>query len=161
MRRLLIVYDSISGNTQRMANLIAQGVQKKISNVIVTRITEAAEKDFKEADAIVFGCPTYNRGLTSDMKIYFEKEVVKLKAHLKGKIGSAFGAYGWSGEAIHLIKDSMKHLGMKVLTVTQDFTGTPDEELYATSLLDMKNKSIEFGETLADQVIQALENKTD
>ncbi len=32
------------------------------------------------------------------------------KADLKGKIGAAFGSYGWSGESVQMMSDTMKHI---------------------------------------------------
>ncbi len=146
MRKLLIIYDSISGNTQRMTKFISEGAQKKRAHVLVKQVKDIIDDDLKSADIIAFGCPTYNRDLTSDMKYFFETNIVNVKKDLKGKVGIAFGAYGWSGEAIKIITDNMKYLRMKVINIHQDFTGTPDEDFYITSLSDIKEKSIKFGE---------------
>ncbi len=146
---LLIIYDSISGNTEKIAHFIAEGAQKKISDVTVKKVDEVGESDLTEADVIAFGCPTYNRDLTLGMKNFYETQVVKAKNNMKGKVGVAFGAFGWSGEAIRVMKDNMKYLKMKILDIEQDFTGTPDEDYYITSLSDIKEKSIKFGEELA------------
>jgi flavorubredoxin len=149
---LLIIYDSISGNTEKMANFIAEGAQKKFSNVYVKKVNEVVEEDLVKANIIAFGCPTYNRDLTSGMKSFFETKVVKVKNKLRGKMGVAFGAYGWSGEAIKVMKDNMKYIKMKVLDIHQDFTGTPDEDFYITSLADIKEKSYNFGVELTKKV---------
>ena len=97
LSKLLIVYDSISGNTEKLAKFIADGARKKLSNVTIKNVNEVVEQDFIEADAIAFGCPTYNRDLIPSVKKFFETKVVKVKGRLKGKVGAAFGSYGWSG----------------------------------------------------------------
>ena len=45
------------------------------------------------------------------------------KADLRGKVGAAFGSYGWNGESVQMLVDTMKHIfemnviepGLKVL----------------------------------------------
>ena len=103
MRKLLIIYNSISGNTEKMAKFIAEGASKKLSSVTIKNVEEVVEKDLVDAEAIAFGCPTYNRDLISGMKEFFEVKLVKVKGSLRGKVGVAFGAYGWSAEAIRLM----------------------------------------------------------
>ena len=152
LKRLLILYDSISGNTERMAKFIAEGAQNKNLQVVIKKIKESSEQDLIEADAIAFGCPTYNRDLTSNTKKFFETEIAKIKKHLKGKIGAAFGSYGWSAEALELMKEMMKYLKMNVLELPQEFTGVPDEDFYITSLSDIKQRSEKFGEDLAKKI---------
>lgn len=152
MGKLLIVYDSISGNTERMAKFIAEGARKKLTDVTVKKVDEIFEKDLVEADAIAFGCPTYHRGLTSTMKSFFETRVVKVKNSLKDKVGTAFGAYGWRDDAIQLMMETLKYLNMKVLDLDQGSTGTPDEDLYIMSMSEIREKSLKFGEDLAEQI---------
>jgi flavorubredoxin len=62
---------------------------------------------------VVLGAPTYHHDLIASMKTFlFEME----KADLKGKVGAAFGSYGWSGESVQMMSDTMKHIfGMKVV----------------------------------------------
>jgi flavorubredoxin len=140
MSKLLVVYDSISGNTERMAKFIMEGANRKLSKVILKNVEDVVEQDLIDADAIAFGCPTYNRGLTSGMKEFFEVKLVKVKGKLRGKMGIAFGAYGWSAEAIRLIQGSLKYLKMNVIELDQGSTGTPDEDYYITSLSDIETK---------------------
>ncbi|MCW4033200.1 MAG: flavodoxin domain-containing protein [Candidatus Bathyarchaeota archaeon] len=152
MRKLLVVYDSISGNTERMAKFMMEGANRKLSKVILKNVEDVVEQDLIDADAIAFGCPTYNRDLTSGMKDFFEVKVAKVKGKLRGKIGIAFGAYGWSAEAIRLIQETLKYLKMNVIELDQGSTGTPDEDYYITSLSDIERITKKFGEDIATKV---------
>jgi flavorubredoxin len=155
---ILIVYDSISGNTEKMAKFIAEGASTKKRNVVMKKVTEVTDQDLIDAKVLVFGCPSYNRDLTLNMKKFFETTISKLKKKLKGKVGVAFGAYGWSGESIVLIKNNMKYLKMNILDLHQDFSGTPDDDYYITSLSDIKERSIRFGQELAKKSSHALKS---
>ena len=113
MSKAIIVYDSRSGNTEMMANAIEEGVKEAGIKVLSKRAINATAEDLADVDAVVLGAPTYHKDLIQSMKTFlFEME----KANLKGKVGTAFGSYGWSGESIQMMTDTMKHIyGMNML----------------------------------------------
>jgi len=113
MSKAVIVYDSRTGSTETMARAIEEGMKEGDIQVLAKRATQAKALDLKDADAIVLGCPTYNGDLMPSMRTFlFEME----KAKLNGKVGAAFGSYGWSGESIPRMSDTMKHVfGMNVV----------------------------------------------
>ena len=86
------------------------------------------------------------------MKDLFEVKVAKVKGKLRGKIGIAFGAYGWSAEAIRLMQETLKYLKMNVMKLNQGSIGTPDEDYYITSLADIKEKTQKYGEDITSKV---------
>jgi len=104
--KLLILYYSQTGNTEMMARAVEQGA-KSVPNVKVELIYYAKTEDLADADAIIIGMPTYYHDISMDMKHLLE-EVAAKKVNLKGKIGAAFGSYGWSGEAPSLLLEIMK-----------------------------------------------------
>jgi flavodoxin I len=103
MPKMLVLYYSRTGNTEKMAKAIVEGA-RSVSGVDVQLSIdfEVTPADLAEADAIVVGMPTYHHDMTQSTKKVFEDAAVKNVA-LKGKIGAAFGSYGWSGEAPRLI----------------------------------------------------------
>lgn len=113
MHKAIIIYDTRSGNTARMAKAVEEGMKETRIQVLSKRAVNAKADDLTDADAIVLGAPTYHHDLIQSMKTFlFEME----KADLKGKVGAAFGSYGWSGEAVQMMTDTMKHIfGMKVI----------------------------------------------
>lgn len=154
MRRILIIYDSLTGNTERMAEYIAEGAKTVIKNVIIKNINDVEFYEIAEARAIALGCPTYYRALTDNMKNFLGKVAVEAKDSFQGKIGVAFGAYGWSGDSIKLMKETMKYFKMKVIKIEQDTTGTPDQTLYLTALSEIKEKTIDLGKQIAKQIVK-------
>jgi flavodoxin short chain len=113
MSKAVIIYDSRSGNTGMMAKAIEEGMKEAGIEVSSKRTVNATAGDIKDVDAVVLGAPTYHHDLIASMKTFlFEME----KADLKGKIGAAFGSYGWSGESVQMMTDTMKHVfGMNVI----------------------------------------------
>jgi len=108
MAKVLIVYASRSGETEKMANIIAEGVRFSGNEAEVKSVKDiGSENDTDGYDALVLGSATYHGDMIQPMKtLLFLLE----KAALEGKPGGSFGAFGWSGEAPDRIFDTMKHI---------------------------------------------------
>ena len=65
-------------------------------------------EELAEADAVILGMPTYYHDIGRDMKNLLEN-ASKQEINLKGKVGAAFGSFGWSGEAPNLLLEIMKN----------------------------------------------------
>jgi len=79
------------------------GGQAKVVNVNEIK----SESALAGYDALVFGAPTYHGDMIQSMKTFL---FLAEKAQLAGKVGGAFGAFGWSGEVPERIYDTMKHI---------------------------------------------------
>jgi len=108
MSKALIVYATRTGETKKIGELIAEGLRFSGVDVTVSDVnTIKKETDFQGYDALVFGSATYHGGMMQGMKtMLFLAE----KAELEGKVGGAFGAFGWSGEAPDRIFGTMEHI---------------------------------------------------
>lgn len=108
MKKVLVGYVSRTGNTQQMAEYIAEGVRFSGNTADVKKINEIkSEKDLAEYDGLVFGCPTYHKDMTPGMKNFL---FLAQKAGLEGKPGGAFGSHTHSGESAPMIFDTMEHV---------------------------------------------------
>jgi flavodoxin len=108
MKKVLIAYDSRTGNTKQMAEFIAEGVRISGHEAELEKITAIKnEKALQGYDAYVFGCPTYHRDMTDGMKTFL---FLVQKAGLEGKAGGAFGSHTHSGDAPKLIFDTMEYV---------------------------------------------------
>ena len=114
MAKLLVLYDSQTGNTERMAKAVAEGA-RSVTEVDVDLKYYAEPKELAEADAIIVGAPTYYHDITLPIRQVLE-EAAKAGVKLEGKIGAAFGSYGWSGEAPEKVLEILKNrFGMKAI----------------------------------------------
>src|SRR3989304_8983265 len=107
MLRILILYYSQTGNTEMMASAVAEGA-KNAGNVEVELEYHVDADGLNRFDAVVVGVPTYYHDMPMDVKRLFE-EAAEKRLSLKGKVGAAFGSYGWSGEAPKLVLEVMKN----------------------------------------------------
>ena len=130
MKKVLVGYYSRTGNTEKMAEYIAEGIRMTGNNAELKKISEIkSEEDLKGYDGFVFGCPTYHRDLTAGMKTFL---FLAEKANLIGKMGGAFGSYTHSGESANMIYDTMLHV-FKM-------------DMVDLGALDLKEHALESGE---------------
>ena len=144
--KLLIVYYSQTGNTEKMARAVAEGA-KSIVGVDVEIKYFVKPEELAEADAIVIGMPTYYHDMSRDMKNLLEN-VAKEDIDLKGKIGAAFGSFGWSGEAPIMILEILKNrFNMDVLEPALRIKYNPDQK----GLEDCQK----LGKSIAEKMVKA------
>ncbi|MDH7595825.1 MAG: flavodoxin family protein [Candidatus Bathyarchaeia archaeon] len=91
---MLIVYYSRTGNTEKMAHAVAEGV-KLVKDVVVDvkKVEQATLDDLLNADGIIIGSPTYYGQMAGKIKTLFD-ESVKIHGKLSGKVGAAFTSSG-------------------------------------------------------------------
>lgn len=108
MAKALIVYATRTGETEKIGNLIAEGLRFSGHEAELLKVTDVKkEDDLKGYDALILGSPTYHGEMVQGMKtLLFMAE----KAELEGKVGGAFGAFGWSGEAPDRIFETMRNI---------------------------------------------------
>jgi flavorubredoxin len=108
MAKALIVYATRTGETQQIAELIAEGIRFAGHQAEVVNVkTIKTETELEGFDAYVFGSSTYHGEMLQGMKTFL---FLAEKANLDGRVGGAFGSFGWSGEANDRIFDTMKHI---------------------------------------------------
>jgi NAD(P)H dehydrogenase (quinone) len=93
MARILIVYYSRTGNTEKMAQLVADGAKKAGAEVTVKKVQQTTADDLTEHDALIFGSPTYYGTMAWEMKKLID-DSVKYHGKLDGKVGAAFSSSG-------------------------------------------------------------------
>src|SRR5205085_2027492 len=99
MGKILVLYDSRSGNTEKMARLVAEGSARITqTEVRLRKITEAKADDVFWCDGLAVGSPT-NMGLLSwRMKRFWDEEMNDAWMKVDGKIACVFSSSGgWGG----------------------------------------------------------------
>jgi len=141
--RALVAYATRTQNTQKIGELIAEGIRSSGIEVDVVRVRDIEKgEDLERYDALAFGSATEGEDLMWGMG-----KMLKLaeEANLKGKVGGAFGAYGWSGEAPEKIYGIMKsNFGMDM--VGSFFKLKPEE------IEDNKEEARAYGREIAGKM---------
>ena len=116
-KKVAIVFSSMTGNTGKIAQKLAEGVEKSgveasIFNLNKTDLSELTSV-ISEYDGILVGSSTKY----GDMVGHIEEFLQSLQDQSENakKLSAAFGSYGWSGEAIIQIEDYLSKAGYKVI----------------------------------------------
>ncbi len=109
LSKVLIIFYSRTGNTEKMANAVLEGVKSVDGSSAEIHVDQDVNPESLPGfDAIVVGAPTYHHDMTVGIKTLFENSAVK-RIDLRGRVGAAFGSYGWSGEAPRLVLEILKN----------------------------------------------------
>ena len=93
MSKMAVIYWSMSGNTQAMAEAIAQGAQEAGSEVDLKQVSEISVDQALEYDCLALGCPAMGAEVLEEEE--FEPFFTDLEGRLGGKRVALFGSYGW------------------------------------------------------------------
>ncbi len=117
MAKVLVVYFSSSGTTERIADYIAEGVRIAGHEADVRKTSEIANvHNLAGYDAYIFGCPTYHLDMPESFASLID---TARKAGLQGKAGGAFSSRAHpsssGGGAAERVFDIMEStLGMRM-----------------------------------------------
>jgi NAD(P)H dehydrogenase (quinone) len=101
MGKILVLYYSRTGNTQKMAMAVAEGVARVAGMECRVKSTrEALAEDLTWCDGVAVGSPTNFGTIAWEMKKWWDEVPFDLWLKLDGKIGCAFSSSGgWGGGA--------------------------------------------------------------
>jgi len=91
--KVLIVYDSSTGNTEKMAHAVEDGVTKAGVEVIFKHVDEASVDEIPQCQGLILGSPVYY-GLPSGKIKKFIDDSIKYHGKLDGTVGGAFASAG-------------------------------------------------------------------
>lgn len=148
-KKCLILYVSAYGYTKKLADAAYEQLTSsnkydvKMINVIEEDMSKIKE-EIDEADAIMFGSPTINRDA---LKPIWDVLSCTDAIINRGKPAAVFGSYGWSGEAVPMLKARAESLGLKVVGDGFRTTFNPTED-------DIKNMK-EYTKLLENELNRA------
>lgn len=93
--KILVVYWSQSGNTQSMADKVAEGASKAGASVNEVSVSDFDVSTIGEYDAYAFGCPASGAEQLEESE--FQPFWDQVKSQLGSKKAGLFGSYGWGG----------------------------------------------------------------
>ena len=91
MASVLVLYYSRTGNTQKMAKIIAEELKVKGQDAILKAIDDVNVDELEVADGVIIGSPTYYGTMAAQIKTLLD-ETVKIHGKLDGKVGGAFSS---------------------------------------------------------------------
>jgi flavorubredoxin len=150
--KVVIIYDSKTGNTEKMAKAIAEGASKSIE-VVIKKVGEAFPLTVMvDADGVMFGSPVYYADISNPMKDFLEhvESYIKLnKEVINDKPAAVFGSYGYDGAWImeERLKERIMDLGYQPY---KDVCVMVDTDIKYSR--DNLKKCIDFGKKFAESL---------
>ena len=127
MSKVAVVYWSGTGNTEMMAQKVAEGAKEAGAEVSVFTATEFNSQMMDDYDAIAFGCPSM--GAEELEEDEFEPMFSSCESKLSGKKIALFGSYGWGdGEWMDTWTQTCKDVGANLACDSVICNEEPDEE---------------------------------
>jgi flavorubredoxin len=144
-KRILVVYDTMWGSTEKMARAIVDGISSTNVEAKLYRIPSSDRGDIigdlLEAKGILVGSSTINNGMLPTLAPLLE-DLKGLRP--RGKIAAAFGSYGWAGGSAKVIEESLRQAGMEIASPSMSVNWVPNKEEI--------QKCYEFGKSFAAKI---------
>lgn len=159
---MLVIYDSRTGNTEKAALLVAEGI-RRVKNVDckVKKVDDVNLDDLLRADGIVFGSPTYYGGMSAKIKALID-ESVKIHGKLEGKVGAAFTTSGGTATGA---ETTLMSIVQALLIHGMIVKGNPEDKHYGLAIVgapeseEDKELCREFGFAVANLTLKISGNK--
>lgn len=138
--KIAVVYWSSTGNTEAMANAVAEGARKAGASAELFTATEFDGGKVDAFDAIAFGCPAMGAEELEDSE--FAPMFESCESKLSGKKIALFGSYGWGdGEWMRTWEDTCRNDSASLVCDSVICQEAPDD--------DALNACRSLGEALA------------
>jgi flavodoxin short chain len=126
MQKIVIVYWSGTGNTEKMAEAIAKGAAAADAEPVLINISEGVNISLDTFEYIALGCPSMGAEVLEEAE--FEPFYESVKAKLSGKKVALFGSYGWGdGEWMREWEEDVERTGAKLFENGLIINGAPDD----------------------------------
>jgi NAD(P)H dehydrogenase (quinone) len=122
--KVLVAYHSLSGNTERMAEAVAEGAKSLPGTVVLMkRVGQVTADDLFTSDAVIVGSPVYWSNMSGEVKTFFDNWQFKFgvfpEFKMKNKIGAAFATGGQvsGGKEVTMLTILAAMLGNQMIVV--------------------------------------------
>ncbi|MEK8132759.1 flavodoxin [Paenibacillus filicis] len=142
MSSVIIIYASMTGNTEEMAELIADGVRSAGVEPVLKSVMDASASELEKYDGIILGAYTWGDGDLPDemLDFYEEMDDINLNGRKAAVFGSADSSYRVFGGAVDTLVEKLKETGADVVLDGFKVELNPSN--------DEKNECQEFGSKL-------------
>lgn len=137
-----VIYWSQTGNTQKMAELIAKGIEESGKKAELVELDNISIDDLNDEKVIILGSPASGTEELEETQV--EPFVQSLEGKIQGKKVALFGSWGWGeGEYLTNLEERIKSYGGEIVGESLSVMESPEGEDEA--------KCVEFGKLIAQQ----------
>jgi flavorubredoxin len=113
MADVVIVYDTKTGNTEKVAQEILGGVKESGASVELKKVDDVTVEDVRKAKGVILGSPNINDNYSAKMRYFVDTKLVQAKPH--EKVGAAFGTYKWNTDNLKRLENDMRWKGVRLV----------------------------------------------
>lgn len=131
MAKIILVYTSMTGNTEMMADAVAEGVREAEDDIAVYEIMDGIEaSELENYDGILLGSYTWGDGELPDefLDFYDQMDDIQLQGKKAAVFGSCDSAYPEVGAAVDILMEKLKERGAEVYPKGLKVDNTPGTE---------------------------------
>lgn len=122
-----VVFWSGTGNTEAMANAVADGMKDKGAEVSILGPSDFSADKVAEFDAIAFGCPAMGNEVLEESE--FDPMFTAIEGSLSDKKIALFGSFGWGdGEWMRNWEERCKAAGATLVCDSVMANDAPDAD---------------------------------
>ena len=114
MKQIPVIFWTGTGNTQMMADAVAEAINAAGAEAVVKNVSEITADEAAGYDALALGCPAMGAEVLEESEM--EPFVSELEGSVGGKTIALFGSYGWGdGQWMRDWVERMEAAGARVL----------------------------------------------
>ena len=126
MNKVAVVFWSGTGNTEQMAEAVAEGAKSAGAEVTLANVNDFDSSSVADFDGIAFGCPAMGAEVLEDSE--FEPVFNECESALNGKSIALFGSYGWGdGEWMRSWEKDCSDAGLNLVCESVICADAPDD----------------------------------
>ncbi len=126
MSKAAVIFWSQTGNTEQMANAIADGIREGGMEVDVLNVADTTPADAVKYAKIALGCPAMGAEVLEETE--FDPFFTELESKISGLKVALFGSYGWGdGEWMRTWESDCDSAGVNLVCESVICTETPDD----------------------------------
>jgi len=134
MKQIPVIFWTGTGNTQMMADAIAEAINAAGAEAVEKNVSEITADEAAGYDALALGCPAMGAEVLEECE--FEPFFTELEGKLAGKKVALFGSYGWGGQSAGLVNAELEACKFHILMDPVKIQYVPSEE----SLKELSDK---------------------
>lgn len=129
MKEIPVIYWSATGNTQKMAEAVAEAIEAAGAKALLQEVSSTTADDAAAYDAMALGCPAMGVEVLEEAE--FEPFFAELEGKLQGKKVALFGSYGWGGSYMQDWQDRVTAAGAELVADGVLAMNEPDDDALA------------------------------
>ena len=127
MKQIPVIFWTGTGNTQMMADAVAEAINAAGAEAVVKNVSEITADEAAGYDALALGCPAMGAEVLEECE--FEPFFTELEGKLAGKKVALFGSYGWGdGEWMRTWEEDCASAGIRLAADSVTCCEAPDDE---------------------------------